>query len=1340
MTTPGGAEHNVTYRAVADFVNLSIEARKARQELKGLKDDTIKFNKEIADSDKQNALDKLRAINEEKNAQRALVDAERQAYKEREDREKKSDQFLKEFARRSQQFRQQQVQQEKDANRFLEDFSRRRVQAVKEQEAAEIRRARAENAANRETDKFYDTLTRRSREFKRAGGGSIGFDLKDLVRDSREAEEHVSRLGRSIRDVSSSQGGGGGGGILGFFDRLVARGDRVGGMLLRIIPSFRQVIAVIALVGAIAGPAVAALGALGGAAIGLVSSLGSLLGVLGALPGFLAAAVTGLGALAVSFTPLLGALKAYLNVQKASGQAAADNGEQQRTAARQVRDASRQVADAEYSLARAHEAVGETQRDLNVARRDALEDLKDLREEVAKGSLDEEGAVLALARAQENYRKALADPTSSLLDRQQALLDVKNAEWDLKDVQDRNIENVQKLAEEEVKGIESSDKVIAAKKAMRDADRGVQQAEQNLQRAIESLADAQHKATQPASALATAQKALDEALSHLSPSARRVFDAFVGMKEQLKEISKSTQEAFFSPIVGQLDNLKSLLPVVNMFLGDAAGAIGRVAAKGIEMISSGPWKADFERISKTNVLLLEDMGDAGLSVAEALKDITISAEPLTKWISGTIKEIAANFRDWIKAGRESGELTEFFEDVRDRLELVGNILWNVIKTLLNFGKAALPFGDDMLKAFKKITEGWVEFSERQAQDGSKFRKWLEDIKPLLKAMGGFVKAIADGLVRFAIDPKNIQMAADIFNTLATVTIPKLFDFFDRLSKMNIGKVLLDAFNWLVESIDQFIQAGGAEYIITFFKTIAGLLKLIVDLGVAKVFGAIAFALGGLAAVAVLGKFTGLFKLFRGFRWLMKNSGGISKAFAGLFTGGGSFGSRSKNLGSSITDRGATYTSQLVTIIRLLERILLAIRGGAVANAADGGTGVVPVGGPNAPKKPGLASRIGSKFRGGGVKGGLIGTAALIGGSLALDELDIGTEEGSTAKSVRGLGENLAGGALTGALIGSIIPGIGTAIGAVVGAAIGGILSIATDPKLREDIGKLGESIGSFFGTVGSWVHDNILKPIGQFFAMIGRAVADAFNWVIELPGNIINWAAGLLNDLGQLLIDAHNWVINLPSRIIEWASGLARDFFSWAGGVGAAIISIPQKVYDWALNILRDIGRGVGNIARQVGDVLYNTFVQPIVTAFEGAWGGIKWLWNHTVGYIPGVPHLAKGGALPEGMAVVGERGAELTYKRGDKVEVIPLNGKPIPPELPGFANGTDFGASLSRSLPSRATTVPSNSVTNTSNSSSNDIVIEKIEINNPVPEKSGDSLFRTIQKVRFFSGSGGTQ
>jgi hypothetical protein len=361
------------------------------------------------------------------------------------------------------------------------------------------------------------------------------------------------------------------------------------------------------------------------------------------------------------------------------------------------------------------------------------------------------------------------------------------------------------------------------------------------------------------------------------------------------------------------------------------------------------------------------------------------------------------------------------------------------------------------------------------------------------------------------------------------------------------------------------------------------------------------------------------------------------------------------------------------------------------------------------------------------------------------------------------------------MLGSVVPGVGTAVGAGVGAAVGAGWSAFRDPRIRKDLDQfIINPVKSFFTSIiprsasSAWdgVRHTLITPVANFFTRDGpRAVGRFFSGLpramVKAESDIVGTFLGAADRIERLFTRAiPRWFSSVrgyfnrqvSSPIANWVNGMP-NFFTrsvprWFAGVPAWFnAQVARPVGNWVAGLPRFFSSTVPMFFANTWAWFRRQVADPIgkwLTAIPGAVGrAFSW-----VGSLFGIDSAevssqrkrvagrADGGSLPEGLAWVGERGRELAIKRGDDVQIVPHH------KIPGFADGTgfDFGttaalgygtSSLRGSSGVRSTTTNSSSVTNSG------VTVEKIEINNPAPERASDSIRRTLQKATYFGKEG---
>ena len=769
---------------------------------------------------------------------------------------------------------------------------------------------------------------------------------------------------RGASPAGPGPGGPGSGPPPDFFSPLEAAGERFERRLKSVsrwLISYRGLILSLVLV---IGPLVSVLGALGAAFIAVGNVIGSVAGSLLALPGLFAAVAVAMTAVIVAVKPMVDVFQAYQAAQKATSAGTREMGEIQQQTADRVRNAARSYVSASNGYRSAVDDDRRSQERLNKARRDAVRDLEDLRLQLERASFDETGAILALREAQLEYQKALNAPGTTGIDREQAALRVRDAELSLREVRVRNVRLAQDAAETERKGVEQSDQVVDARRAAADATTAVTEAALRLTDAEKDLQRARAEQAAGGVTALKAQEAYQDALDKLGPKTRAVAKAFFdpgGLLDGLRRLQKSTSEELFGPLLDKLGKVRSLVPAAAAVLNGAAAAVGKVAANAIDMVAAWP-ASDWNKIVETNGRVIGALGQAVLFLTQGLKDVALAAAPFTEWIAAALAAVADDFASWGARARGSGDLAEYLDDTKRRLQDLGVIVRNIASWFSSLYTASKEFTTWFLDRTKAMTAGWAEWGQAAEQSNSGMRRGLEAMKPLLGSVRQFLSEVADAFLAIASDPANIKEAREILRVLGQVILPQVVRFFTELSEAGVISSVLEAIATVLDAFNDVIERTGALplHAIAFaISTVAAAIGGLFSLpGVGHALAGIVTFFAVLGTVTAVGRFLGLFAVVREMRWLFRNWGNLRQFYgqrmqstifgAGPNAPDGVLGSTGPAVTAMTTAAGqltgsALALTQAANALLLAARALIAAASGRTASvvASTAPTAVVP---------------------------------------------------------------------------------------------------------------------------------------------------------------------------------------------------------------------------------------------------------------------------------------------------------------------------------------------------------------------------------------------------------------
>lgn len=592
------------------------------------------------------------------------------------------------------------------AEQIVGQYERRRERASQEEvrsSAAYLREARKRQASIRAEVQDRELLLRSARE-----EGKLLAATAKLHGDSVKAE---TAHARSIANVTRASDDGSRA-----FNRQARATDGLGGAANRAsralnnltpglhfgtrIPVYK-ILAIGTAIASIVPPAIA-----------LAGALGPIVGILGALPTL---AITGLGALTTGLLGLRGVSSAIgdaWGLQTSAANSAIQTGKQALAASRATRNAEQALADANREARRAQD-------DLNQAREDAVRRLEDMRMAARRARLEEENSVNSLRDAREELARLEATGGTGR-EIEAARQRIKDAELDVADAKVQSNRATTDLDKVERQGLSRMDEMVRARERLREANR-------NVIRQEEDLADAMDKASLAIDTGSSAASTFQKSMANLSPAGQR-FVRFIqsDMFPVFKRLRNEAQEGLLPGLQKGLLEAEASFPVIERMVVDYADALGDAAEQQGRLFGGRAVGRDLGSIFGDGERLIRKTAEATFLWERGLIHVGVAARPLVNWLGDINVELATMFEEWAQEGRESGSLDRFFRRTIHSIEETVGALWDFGRGLINIGGiAARVWGDDLLGDINDVAE--------------RFRDWTESVRGQREIEGYFIR-------------------------------------------------------------------------------------------------------------------------------------------------------------------------------------------------------------------------------------------------------------------------------------------------------------------------------------------------------------------------------------------------------------------------------------------------------------------------------------------------------------------------------------------------------------------------------------------------------------------------
>jgi hypothetical protein len=432
------------------------------------------------------------------------------------------------------------------------------------------------------------------------------------------------------------------------------------------------------------------------------------------------------------------------DLAKARKQAARDaiDAEERVTEARQraaedAAAAARRVADAQRDLSRDEENAKRAREELTQAYRDAQRAFEDLSSSMKHNSLDQQTALLDIADAKAELDKLMANPRATEEERERARIAYEERKLQLEDLTRKEGQLAEDYDDYATNGVEGSKAVVDAQRRVQDADEAVARGRQELadaqkaqtkalldgQKAIaKAIRDQQDQAAKSAEALANAQRAMSDALraqrDQAVKSAESIADAERRLANERRDQQAQARQAAASMVSAQ----QSLVQAQRSLAGAYRNA-GEVGAASMDKVNQAmqnlsPTAQAFARF----IFGLKDefykiraaAADGVLSgIQTAITKLLPYLPAITDFVRKVGNKLGQMFVDFADALKEPVFVT-FFDYIKKTaiptLDLWFNVGLNLLRGFVGLFTAFTPFSDDVSGGVLKMSQAFADWA------------------------------------------------------------------------------------------------------------------------------------------------------------------------------------------------------------------------------------------------------------------------------------------------------------------------------------------------------------------------------------------------------------------------------------------------------------------------------------------------------------------------------------------------------------------------------------------------------------------------------------------------------
>ena len=321
-----------------------------------------------------------------------------------------------------------------------------------------------------------------------------------------------------------------------------------------------------------------------------------------------------------------------------------------------------------------------------------------------------------------------------------------------------------------------------------------------------------------------------EAYKALSPQAQKFAQELELAKEPLRDLQRGFQTRLFKGMDVGLEGAMQALDALRPALNETASILGKAAERAGKFVSRDAFGADLTKIAGGNNKVLRRMTMVAFNLADAFRHVTVEAQPLIDWMSEAIVNFSRYIKQSAKAGRETGDLAEFFEETKTILKIVVPAIGDFAKGLWNVLRVGSDLGTKVWRALAGSAEEFRKWTE-SAKGQNAIKQWFEDARRPLWEMGRLVRDVGEAF--FDISSGRGSGLTKMIRQIRTELLPVFVDVTKNAE--GFGPIFLDFVTEASKAMKPFLGPSGpltllAKAATTILRGFNGLLEAVPELG------------------------------------------------------------------------------------------------------------------------------------------------------------------------------------------------------------------------------------------------------------------------------------------------------------------------------------------------------------------------------------------------------------------------------------------------------------------------------------------------------------------------------
>ena len=218
------------------------------------------------------------------------------------------------------------------------------------------------------------------------------------------------------------------------------------------------------------------------------------------------------------------------------------------------------------------------------------------------------------------------------------------------------------------------------------------------------------------------------------------------LKSAFTPVIDSIRSQMQPAIQNLLNSFKGLAPVIQAVVPQITAAVSEVANSFAQLFNSSQFKSDFQQILTQAANNFKTFGDIGKNAIQGIMNVMIAANPAVQQFLQFIDQGVQKWNAWTAAARQSGELTQIFQQAEQALEQIISTVGNLAGLFVDLWNSASRTGA-FTSALNAINQGITQFRQYVQQAGGDWDQLMGKVGQVTQSIIGLVGSIGNAFVQ-----------------------------------------------------------------------------------------------------------------------------------------------------------------------------------------------------------------------------------------------------------------------------------------------------------------------------------------------------------------------------------------------------------------------------------------------------------------------------------------------------------------------------------------------------------------------------------------------------------------